>query len=222
QAGCNAHPSPPPPRQAQGVPLSYPFVKRLLPRAGLLPRRRPRGRHRRRREPRPCFGELLHLDGSRHAWLALAPDSHPTLLAVVDDATKRLLYAQLVAGGESGAAIMTALRAVLETHRPPLALYTDPARSACRPPPSPRRPPPGGRLRQRVGSNPSWARPPKAGGRGGGARPTPQDRLVKALLCAGTRPLPAANHNLRDPFPPAFNAEFGRAPADPTVAFAPL
>lgn len=32
-----------------------------------------RGRHRRRREPRPCFGELLHLDGSRHAWLRLAP-----------------------------------------------------------------------------------------------------------------------------------------------------
>lgn len=26
----------------------------------------PRGRHRRRREPRPCFGELLHLDGRRH------------------------------------------------------------------------------------------------------------------------------------------------------------
>ena len=30
---------------------------------------------RRRREPRPCLGELLHLDGSRHRWLALVPDA---------------------------------------------------------------------------------------------------------------------------------------------------
>ena len=40
----------------------------------------------------------MHLDGSRHAWLALVPDLCPTLLTVVDDATKQLLYAQLVPG----------------------------------------------------------------------------------------------------------------------------
>ena len=39
----------------------------------------PRGRHRRRREPRPCFGELVHLDGSRHPWLALGADVQQTL-----------------------------------------------------------------------------------------------------------------------------------------------
>src|SRR5258706_15280675 len=93
------------------VRLSYSFVKRALQTAGLVGKRRPRGRHRRRREPRPCFGELLHLDGSRHPWLALVADAQQTLIAVVDDATKQLLYAQLVAGGESLGAIMTALRA---------------------------------------------------------------------------------------------------------------
>src|SRR3989454_838488 len=87
--------------------------------------RRLRGRHRRRREPRPCFGELLHLDGSRHRWLALVPDAYHTALVIVDDATKHVLYAQLVEGGESVAAIMTALQAVLETHGIPGALYTD-------------------------------------------------------------------------------------------------
>ena len=35
---------------------------------------RARGRHRLRREPRACFGELLHLDGSVHAWWTLAPE----------------------------------------------------------------------------------------------------------------------------------------------------
>jgi len=61
-------------RREHAVTLSYTFVKRLLQHAGLLAKSRPRGRHRRRREPRPCFGELVHLDGSRHAWLALTPE----------------------------------------------------------------------------------------------------------------------------------------------------
>src|SRR5204863_9421815 len=112
-------------RREHGVGFCYAFVKQALQTAGLVPTHRPRRRHRRRREPRPCFGELLHLDGSRHHWLALVPDSRSTLLAVVDDATKRLLYAQLVAGGESVAAIMTALRAVLERYGLPMSLYTD-------------------------------------------------------------------------------------------------
>jgi hypothetical protein len=60
-------------RRDHGVTLSYTFVKLALHEAGLVRKGRTRGRHRRRREPRPCFGELLHLDGSRHAWLALCP-----------------------------------------------------------------------------------------------------------------------------------------------------
>src|SRR6185295_19692016 len=107
-------------RRQHGVRFCYAFVKKALQSAGLVPKHRPRGRHRRRREPRPCFGELLHLDGSRHRWLALVPDRWFTLIAVVDDATKRLLYAQLGEGGESVEAIMTALRAVLEPEGVPM------------------------------------------------------------------------------------------------------
>ena len=78
--------------------LSYTFVKLALQAAGLVPKGRARGRHRRRRPPRACFGELLHLDGSDHEWLARCPKQRQTLLAVIDDATKRLLYAQLCLG----------------------------------------------------------------------------------------------------------------------------
>src|SRR3989475_6254813 len=98
-------------RREHGVRFCYAFVKKALQTAGLVAKHQPRGRHRRRREPRACFGELLHLDGSRHRWLALLPEQWFTLIAVVDDATKRLLYAQLREGGESVAAILTALRA---------------------------------------------------------------------------------------------------------------
>src|SRR5688572_24138682 len=112
-------------QREHAVTCSYSFVKTALQAAGLVAKRRARGRHRRRREPRPCFGELVHLDGSRHRWLALEPDAYHTLIAVVDDATKHLLYARLVDGGESLEAIFTALRAVLETYGIPGALYTD-------------------------------------------------------------------------------------------------
>ena len=47
-----------------GVTVSYSFTKQSLQHAGLVRRLWARGRHRLRREPRACFGELLHLDGS--------------------------------------------------------------------------------------------------------------------------------------------------------------
>ena len=214
-------------RREHAVGLSYTFVKRLLQPAGLLSKHRARGRHRRRREPRPCFGELLHLDGSRHAWLALVPDTRPTLLAVVDDATKQLLYAQLVPGGESVVAIMTALRAVLEIYGLPMALYTDRASWAVYTPtsgtdPDRRRLTQVGRALQRLGIEHILGYSPQARGRSERVNRTLQDRLVNELRVAGIRTLAAANRYLRDRFVPAFNAELGRPPADPTAAFVPL
>src|SRR5919201_616698 len=123
-------------RRDHDVRLSYSFIKQALQGAGLVGKRRPRSRHRRRREPRPCYGEMLHLDGRRHRWLALLPDAWHTLLAVVDDATNRVLYAQLVEGGESVEAVMTALREVLTTYGIPGALYTDRAHWAVHTPTS--------------------------------------------------------------------------------------
>ena len=209
------------------VRLSYSFVKRALQTAGLVGKRRPRGRPRRRRAPRPCFGELLHLDGSRHPWLALVADARPTLIAVVDDATKRLLYAQLVAGGESLAAIMTALRAVLEEHGIPGALYTDRAGWAVYTPTSGSAPDRTkrtqvGRALARLGIEHIVSFSPQARGRSERANGTLQGRLVNELRVAGIRTLAAANRYLRARFIPDYNARFGRAPADPSSAFVPV
>src|SRR2546426_838055 len=49
-----------PPRRQLGVRFCYAFVKKALQPAGLVAKPQPGGRPRRRREPRPCFGELLH------------------------------------------------------------------------------------------------------------------------------------------------------------------
>src|SRR4029077_9629834 len=88
------------------------------------------GRHFIRREPRACFGELLHIDGSRHRWLALCPDQWQSLIVVVDDATKRVLYARL-GEGENSHAILTALAAGVRQHGIPQALYSDRAAGAA-------------------------------------------------------------------------------------------
>ncbi|HXG03735.1 MAG TPA: ISNCY family transposase [Candidatus Binatia bacterium] len=213
-------------RRDHAVTLSYSFVRLALQEAGLVPKRRARGRHRRRREPRPRFGELLHLDGSAHAWLALCPDQRQVLLAVLDDATKRLLYAQLWPA-ETTRAVLTALREVVQAHGLPAALYTDRAGWAFHTPKA------GGPVDRehlthvgqalaRLGIEHIGAYSPQARGRGERLNRTLQDRLVNELRRAGITTVAAANAYLRNHFIPDYNATFTRPPADPTSAFVPL
>jgi transposase len=213
-------------RREHGVTLSYSFVKLALQEAGLVAKRRARGRHRRRREPRPCFGELLHLDGSPHAWLALRSDPRQALIAVLDDATKRLLYAQLWPV-ETRQAVMSALAHVLRTYGLPRALYTDRAGGAFHTPKA------GGpvdrdhlthvgRALSRLGIEHLGAYSPQARGRGERVNRTLPDRLVNELRLAGVTSREPANAYLRERFIPDDNATFTRPPADPTSAFVPL
>jgi transposase len=214
-------------RREHHVPFCYAFIKKALQGAGLVPKQRPRGRHRRRREPRPCFGELLHLDGSRHQWLALAPAQWLTLLVVVDDATKQVLYAQFADGGESTAAVMRALRAVLTTCGVPMALYTDRAHwaahtSVAGAAADRRHLTQVGRALAQLGIEHILGYSPQARGRSERMNGTWQGRLVNELRVAGIATAGAANRYIRDRFLPAFNEEFARPPADPASAFVPL
>ena len=214
-------------RRDHGVTLSYTYVKTALQRAGLLPTHRARGRHRRRRDPRPCFGELVHLDGSRHRWLSLVPERFQTLIVAVDDATKRLLYAQLVEGGESLGAIMTALRTILERDGIPGALYTDRAGWAVYTPTSGTAPDRTkvtqvGRALARLGIEHIVSFSPQARGRSERMNRTLQGRLVNEFRAAHIRTVEAANRYLQQRFVPTFNATFGRSPSDSTPAFVPV
>ena len=213
-------------QREHGVTVSYSFVKQTLQTAGLVKKQRARGRHRRRREPRACFGELLHLDGSTHPWLALRPDDRSCLIAVPDDATNRVLHAALYAS-ESAHAVMTALTAVFRIHGLPMALYTDRAHWAfhtpkAKGPVDKTRLTQVGRALARLGIEhiPSYS--PQARGRSERLNRTFQDRLVNELRVAGIATLEAANAYLRDVFVPQHNATFGRAPRDPASAFVAL
>jgi len=213
-------------RREHGCRWSYTVVRRALQAAGLVKKRRPRGRHFVRREPRACFGELLHIDGSRHRWLTLRPEQWQSLIVVVDDATKRVLYAQL-SDGETTHAILTALAAVVRRHGIPQALYSDRAgwatftAKAGQPVDRTRRTQVG-RALERLGVEHILAYSPQARGRSERVNRTLQDRLVKELHCAGIRTLERANRYLVDDFVPAYNDEFARPAGHPDSGFAPL
>jgi transposase len=213
-------------RREHGVTVSYSFVKQTLQAAGLVKKHRTRGRHRRRREPRACVGELLHIDGSPHAWLSLRPAERSVLIAVLDDATTRVLYAQLWSS-ETAVAIMTALRDVITTDGLPMAVYTDRAHWAfhtpqAKGPVDQTRLTQVGRAFDRLGIEHIPAYSPQARGRSERLHRTFQDRLVNELRVAKVVTLAAANAYLRAHFIPEYNAMFSCAPADPTSAFVPL
>ena len=75
------------------------------------------------RERRACFGELVQMDGSPHAWFE---DRGPacTLLVLIDDATGKLL-GLLFVDQESFHNYGRLVRTYLERYGKPLAFYTD-------------------------------------------------------------------------------------------------
>jgi transposase len=213
-------------RQHGGCRWSYTVVRRALQLAGLVKKKRPRGRHFMRREPRACRGELIHIDGSRHCWLVLQPDQWQCLIAVVDDASKQLLYAQLVER-ETTAAIMTALVAVIREQGIPQSVYSDraawatfTARAGQKVDRS--RHTQVGRALHQLGVEHLLAYSPQARGRSERVNRTLQDRLVKELKTHGIRTVERANRYLRERFVPEYNREFARPPAALETGFAPL
>ena len=212
-------------RRDHGVTSSYSLCKLALQEAGLVRRHRAPRPAPRRREPRACLGEMLHLDGSRHARLRRRPDAQQTLITVLDDATKRLLYAQLRPAEIRG--------------RPDRAAHgvraPRPARSAVHLPRrlglpypagrGPRRPHPAdpGRPRPRAPRDRAHRLLLPAGPRAERARRTAPCRggFINELALAGITTVEAANGYLTERFLPDYDAEFAHSPADLMPAFVP-
>jgi transposase len=213
-------------RREHGVTLSYSCVKQILQGAGLVEKRKARGRHRMRRPRRSRFGQMLHLDGSTHPWLALVPEEKQTLIQSVDDATSRVLYAQLWPG-ETVRAVMTAMAEIIGEYGIPESFYTDRAGWAFETPKAGAKVSKTlltqvGEALKRLGVEhiPSYS--PQGRGRSERMNRTLQDRLVNELRAAGITTVEAANRYLRERYRPAHNAEFSCEPADPTSSFVAL
>lgn len=210
-------------REEQGIRLSYTWVQKALQGAGLVARRRKRGKYRRRRERRPMAGMLLHIDGSKHRWLG--NDAWYDLIVILDDATSEIYYAQLVEE-ESTRTVMAALRAVIETQGVFCSLYSDRGSHFFVTPKAgekvdKHRLTQVGRAMKELGIQMIPAYSPQARGRGERSFGTWQGRLPQELRLAGAQTLEAANRFLRECYMAEFNKQFTVPAAEEETAFRP-
>jgi len=208
-------------REQEGIRLSYSWVKQALQGAGLVARKKKRGPHRRRRPRRPLPGMLLHIDGSKHRWFQ--DDRYYDLLVILDDATSRIYYAQLVEE-ESTRTVMTALREVIEREGLFCALYSDRASHffvtpKTGEPVDKSRLTQVGRALKELGVQMIPAYSPQARGRSERSFGTWQSRLPQELRLAAITTVAAANRFLRERYLDEFNQKFTHKAAERGTAF---
>ncbi|HWW74438.1 MAG TPA: ISNCY family transposase [Pyrinomonadaceae bacterium] len=210
-------------RDEHGLAVSYTWTKGVLQGAGLVKRQPRRGTHRKRRQRRPLTGMLLHIDASQHQWFC--DERWHDLIAILDDATGRVYYAQLVEQ-ESTRTVMRALRQVVEEQGLFCSLYSDRASHFWT---TPRAGEPVdrqaltqvGRAMRELGIQMIPAYSPQARGRSERSFRTWQGRLPQELRLAGITTLEAANRYLRERYIAEFNARFSVAASAEGTAFIP-
>jgi len=199
-----------------GLTVHPETLRRWMRAEGLWPRQRQRAPHRRRRERKAHFGELLQLDGSHHHWLEQR-GPQGCLMNLVDDASGVSLgcfHPQ-----ETTWAAADVLERWVRRYGIPQALYTDWKNVYLRQPTAreqlqgivPRTQ--FGGMCEKLGIRIVPASSPQAKGRVERHHGTHQDRLVKKLRRAGVADYQAANRFLDAGYFQQHNRRFAQAPA---------
>jgi len=174
------------------------------------------------REPRPCVGELVQIDGSPHDWFeGRAPKC--TLIVFIDDATSRLVELRFVPA-ETTEAYMTCLRSYLNRYGRPVALYSD-KHSVFRvnqeDAQSGEQLTQFGRALKTLDIEGIHANTPQAKGRVERANKTLQDRLVKEMRLAGISSMEEGNAFLAQ-YMEKHNTKFAKQPTSTTNVHRPV
>ena len=104
------------------ISISSETLRKWMLAEGLWKKERKRKQKRAYRQQRPCFGELVQLDGSEHKWVH-GSNGYWTLLLFIDDATKRVFMRFYK--NESHASIADFTMHYMKQYGLPLAIYTD-------------------------------------------------------------------------------------------------
>jgi transposase len=208
-------------RDEHDIRVSYTSVQNALQGAGLVAKRHKRGPHRRRRPRRVMPGMLLHIDGSKHRWLN--DDRWYDLIVILDDATSKIYYAQLVEE-ESTRTVMAGLREVIETEGLFCALYSDRGSHFFVTVKEGEKVDKDrltqvGRAMKELGVQMIAAYSPQARGRSERSFGTWQGRLPQELRLAGISSVEGANDFLRRQYIQEFNAKFSVPAAEKGTAF---
>ncbi len=199
--------------ERHGINVSNETVRKLMIEARLWRTRAQRKPKIQQPRPRrPCFGELIQIDGSEHRWFE---DRAPmcVLLVFVDDATGQLVGMRFCES-ESTFEYMQLAKSYLLEYGKPVALYSD-KHSVFRVNKVGATHGEGltqfGRALHDLNIESICANSAPAKGRVERANGTLQDRLVKELRLAKIASIDAGNAFL-EPFRRDYNARFGRAP----------
>jgi transposase len=204
--------------------ISRESVRRIMIEAGIWkPKRAKQPSAHQMRERRACFGELVQIDGSMHAWFE---ERGPkcALLVYMDDATGRLLELWFVPT-ESFFGYCEATRQYVQRYGKPVAFYSDKHGIFRVNQERPLGLSSGltqfGRAMQELDIQIICANSPQAKGRIERANQTLQDRLVKELRLRGISDMQAGNAYLPE-FREDFNRRFAVAPRSTHDAHRPL
>lgn len=108
--------------EEDGYKINAETLRKWLIKDGQWSRHRKRKSYRKRRARRPCFGDLLQLDGSIHEWFGVGT-GHTCLMNIVDDATGTTL--SLMDTGETTKGAMSLLWEWIKRYGIPKAVYVD-------------------------------------------------------------------------------------------------
>jgi transposase len=197
----------------RGLVVSPDTLRRWLLAEGLWQRRRRRDPHRSRRPRRACFGELVQMDASVHAWTE-GRGEEMVLITLIDDASNRLLARFYPAGTVE--THFDLFGRWLRQYGRPLALYTD-RHSIFAPQDKGRAVTVGqtqfGRALEELDIELIRAYSPQAKGRVERSFGTAQDRWVKELRLAKVRTCAQANTLLEERLLPQWQQRFTVTPA---------
>jgi hypothetical protein len=168
----------------------------LLKERGLWVRKRRRGRHRKRRARRSCFGSMVQMDGSHHDWFE-GRAGKCVLMVLIDDATSRS-FARFYSAETTEAAFDVFGRWV-SRHGIPRSLYVD-RHGIYRDETEADRVTQFGRAMTELSVELICAHSPQAKGRVERRNAVFQDRLVKEMRLRNIRSIEAGNALLETMF----------------------
>ena len=207
-------------RELHKIILSKETLRQLMIGAGLWsPKGVRRAALHQPRERRPCRGELVQIDGSRHDWFE-GRSAACTLLVYVDDATGELLQLYF-ADTESTTSYFEATRRYIGQHGKPQAFYSDRAAIFMSPLATNDTCTQFQRALDQLGIELICAKTPQAKGRVERANRVLQDRLVKELRLHGIDDIEAAN-TWCETYVPTYNERFARPPLSELDMHTPL
>ena len=204
--------------EEDGMVIDHETLRRWMLAEGLWSRQRRRKKHCQRRERKAHFGELVQLDGSFHDWFE-GRGPRGCLMDMVDDATNESLAR--MGKEETIWAAAGVLRAWIEKHGVPQALYTD-WKNVYKRKATPAEQLRGnvpltqfGRMCQKLGIEIIAASSPQAKGRVERIHGVHQDRFIKKLRRKKIASYEAANEYLEREYLREHNRRFARDAAKP-------